>query len=154
MKTFYLTIILFPLIFQINISSKQIASKKASSSVKQSDNQTFCGPLYSVYNTSGYQVTKMVVSKSGGTPYSLTVNNPVFPYHALDGNLIGNYTFIFYFSGSGSRGSIQVDNVNDLTGDLVTCETFEIPHLSPVSFFGGCGDYFKIYITNIEHGCD
>lgn len=95
----------------------------------------------------------MVIVKSGGTPYSITVNNPVFPYHSLDYNLIGNYTFTFYFQGNGKRGSIQVENEYDPSGDLVTCETFEAPHLSPVSFFGGCGDYFKIYITNNELGC-
>ncbi|MCC6286964.1 MAG: hypothetical protein IT249_03695 [Chitinophagaceae bacterium] len=153
MKPSYLTILLFPILFQANHYLKEIACPMVSNKAELSSYKTFCGPLYSIYNTSGYKITKMVISKTGGTPYSTTVNNPVFPYHSLDYNLIGNYTFTFYFQGNGKRGSIQVENEYDPSGDLVTCETFESPHLSPVSFFGSCGDYFKIYITNIELGC-
>lgn len=145
MKISYLTAILFPVFFLGSTTKKEILPQISSEPriVNESD---LCGPQFTIYNTSGYTITRISVKRVGSTVFY--IDNPTFPYTFVYS--IGSYTFNFSIQGSSSTGSINVEKSFD--SSPVTCEVFENPHAAPVAFFGSCEGY-DIVVTNVPD-CD
>lgn len=97
-----------------------------------------CGSSYTFYNGGSQTVSTVEIHKPGQPV--LVFNNPSFPLNVAT-PYSGAMSIVIYFSSSGN-GTIKLVNSNDL--NVLACETFQNPALSPLYFTADCIDYHVI----------